>query len=69
MNLDEQIALRLPKGSMKRAEKLAPQIAKDPQYAAYGNIKKSLVLRIAVLTGLEELERRYGAKRSGKAAS
>ena len=61
--LEEQIVLRLPDGTAERAERLAPAITDDPQYFAYGKIKKSMVLRLAVLEGLAVLEERYSSKR------
>lgn len=61
-NLEEQIVIRLPKGTSERAERLSEPIAEDPKYQAMGKIKKSMVMRIALLEGLKALERKYKAK-------
>ena len=66
--LEEQVVIMMPGGSTGRAEKLVAAIAKDPQYAAVGKIKKSLVFRLAVLQGLDMLEEKYQAKRKKKAS-
>ena len=61
--LEEQFLLRLPKGTLERASRLAPALGEDPQFAAFGSVSKSMVLRLATLDGLAALEHRYQSKR------
>ncbi len=61
-NPEEQIVLRLPQGTSHRAEKLSIPISENSKYQAVGKIKKSMVMRIALLEGLKVLEQKYKAK-------
>ncbi len=65
--LEEQFLLRLPEGTLERAENLAPLLADDPQFAAMGKVTKSMVMRLAALDGLKVLEDRYQPKRKKRA--
>ena len=60
--LEETIVLRLPDASTERAERLVPAVSADPQFAAMGKVKKSMVFRLAILEGLKVLEKRYHPK-------
>jgi hypothetical protein len=57
--------LRLPRDLLERAEALVPVLADDPEVRALGRLTKTAVLRLAVLHGLEALEKRY--RRSAEA--
>ena len=65
--LDETFIMRLPNGTVSRAEKLIRVLSKDPRYAAVGKIKKTWVMRLAVLEGLEVLEKKYQPKKPKRA--
>lgn len=50
--------LRLPRDVLVRAEALVPILAEHPELRALGRLSKTVVLRLAVLHGLEVLEQR-----------
>ena len=52
------VLLRLPLGTLERAEQLVGRIGEDPN-TQWGRITRAAVLRMAVLAGLGELERKY----------
>ncbi len=52
-----QIVLRVQGSVAKRADDLLPKIARDPHLAAAARITRSTVLKLALLRGLEILER------------
>jgi hypothetical protein len=53
---DEAVSLRLPAGTMDRAEALIVELKKHPALQA-ARVSRAFVLRLALLRGLEELER------------
>jgi hypothetical protein len=53
---DEAVSLRLPAGTMERAEALIAELKKHPALQA-ARVSRAFVLRLALLRGLEELER------------
>jgi hypothetical protein len=50
------ITLRLPKSFVERADALIAQLAQDEEALLLGRVSRSIVLRLAVLRGLEALE-------------
>jgi hypothetical protein len=67
------ITLRLPKSLVDRADALIDQLAEDEEALLLGRVSRSIVLRLAVLRGLEALEAqvatRSGARAGGKKAA
>jgi hypothetical protein len=55
---EKQVSIRLPESALARAEALVGVLAALPEYAAF-RIERAVVLRIAVLRGLAELEREH----------
>jgi len=52
----DEVFLRLPEGTLDRAEALIADIKKHPALQA-ARVSRALVLRLALLRGLDELER------------
>lgn len=52
-----QIALRVPADALERAELLVPRLNARPEHQARGAVTRSDVLRLALLRGLQALER------------
>lgn len=53
-------AIRLPDELMNRADRLVPLLQRDPELLAIGaRVSTSLVLRLAIVRGLDALEREY----------
>ena len=50
------VTLRLPKTLVERADALIPRLREDNQMIVVGRVSRSIVLRLAVLKGLEALE-------------
>ena len=50
------ITLRLPQSLVDRADKLIEQLARDEEALLLGRVSRSIVLRLAVLRGIEALE-------------
>jgi hypothetical protein len=50
------ITLRLPQSLVDRADALINRLAQDEEALLLGRVSRSIVLRLAVLRGLEELE-------------
>ena len=66
------ITLRLPKSLVDRADTLIDQLAEDEEALLLGRVSRSIVLRLAVLRGLEALEAQVATRagaRSGKKAA
>ncbi len=64
---DAAINLRVPKDVLSRADALMPALAQDPMLQAAGRgVSRSVVLRLAVLRGLDSLEAEYGGGKSSK---
>ena len=55
------VPIRLPTGVVERADGLIDAMAADPKLAALGTVTKAVVLRVALVRGLELLEAEYGA--------
>lgn len=53
---DVQKAIRLPGDALKRAERLARRLAAKPEYGGL-RMSTAAVLRLAMLRGLDEMER------------
>lgn len=52
-------SLRLPQDILDRADRLVPKLEHNPELrAGAGEVTRSVVLRLALLLGLDELERR-----------
>lgn len=51
------VTLRLPKALVERADALIPRVREDAEMLVVGRVSRSIVLRLAVLRGLESLER------------
>lgn len=51
------IAMRLPPELLKRVDALAKKLAKHPDYQLH-RVSRSFVLRVAVQTGVDALEKR-----------
>jgi hypothetical protein len=69
------ITLRLPKSLVDRADSLIDELAEDEEALLLGRVSRSIVLRLAVLRGLESLEGQVasraesrGKKTRGRAA-
>jgi hypothetical protein len=64
------ITLRLPQSFVDRADGLIADLAEDEESLLLGRVSRSIVLRLAVLRGLETLEgqvaSRADARSSGK---
>lgn len=54
--MDKQTAIRLPGEALKRAERLAQRLQAKPQYQGL-RVTTAGVLRLAMLRGLDEMER------------
>jgi hypothetical protein len=57
--LDEQTVLRMPQGTAERAEKLVLMMSEDPKFIGMGKVSRSTILRLALLDGLEQFEKKY----------
>jgi hypothetical protein len=58
---ERPVTLRLPPDLLERAERLLPGLGRDPRLSALASLSRSQVLRLALLEGLQVLERRYRA--------
>lgn len=59
------ITIRAKSEILDRATRLAPRLGEDPHYGALApseGLSRASVLRLALVLGLEELERRYPQK-------
>lgn len=54
---EEPIQVRLPKNVLARVDAFAERLKKDPELEIVGRITRSSVLRLAILRGLEVLEK------------
>ncbi|MCB9797280.1 MAG: hypothetical protein H6741_31715 [Alphaproteobacteria bacterium] len=55
-----QIAIRLPAELIERADALIPTLEGDRELRTWGRVSRAAVIRLAVLRGLEALEREHG---------
>ena len=60
---DTQVTMRLPTDLVKRADALIGKLRKVPELKTWGRVSRAAVLRLAILHGLEALEKEYGGKR------
>lgn len=60
------ITVRLPQSFVDRADALIDNLAKEEESLLLGRVSRSIVLRLAVLRGLEALEAQV-ARRGGSA--
>jgi len=63
------ITLRLPKSFVDRADSLIAQLAEDEEALLLGRVSRSIVLRLAVLRGLEALEAQVATRAESRAES
>ena len=63
------ITLRLPKSLVDRADTLIDQLAEDEEALLLGRVSRSIVLRLAVLRGLEALEGQVAARAGTRASN
>ncbi len=56
------ITLRLPQSLVDRADTLIDQLAEDEEALLLGRVSRSIVLRLAILRGLETLEAQVANK-------
>jgi hypothetical protein len=50
------VTLRLPKSLLSRADALIPKLRENSEIFVVGRLSRSVVLRLAVLRGLEAME-------------
>ena len=62
------VTLRLPKSLLQRADALIPTLRSNGDIFVVGRLSRSVVLRLAVLRGLEAMESSAPAKPAPKAA-
>jgi hypothetical protein len=58
---DSQFVLRLPADMIARVEALVPKLGAAPSLGAF-RVSRSAILRMALVRGLDELEREYSRK-------
>ena len=56
---EARVSLRLTQEIVTRAERLRPKMQRDPEFATFGKVKQSTVLKEALLRGLGALEAEY----------
>jgi hypothetical protein len=54
------ITLRLPQTLLDRADHLIDRLSRDEEAVLLGRVSRSIVLRLALLRGLEQLEGQHG---------
>jgi hypothetical protein len=52
------VTLRLPRAMLERADALIPKLRHDDELMMIGRVSRSIILRLALLRGLEVLENR-----------
>jgi hypothetical protein len=62
MSNEDQVTIRLPKGFLERAERVAKKLAADPAHSTPFRVSRAAVLRMALLRGVEALEADVAAK-------
>ncbi len=53
------VAVRIPNDLAKRIDRLMLKVGKDPTLATFGRVSRSSVVKLALLKGVEQLEREY----------
>jgi hypothetical protein len=62
---DDVVAnVRLPRDWLARADQLVTHLEKREEVRAYGRVSRSMVLRLAVLRGIEALESEYSGEKT-----
>ena len=59
MAVSPAIGLRLPQAILDRLDELAPLLAAAPELALSHKVSRSQAIQLAILRGLEVLEREY----------
>lgn len=59
--LDPVVTTRVPKEWLARADALAQRLEQNEEVRAFAKPSRSMVVRLALLRGLDLLERQYGA--------
>jgi hypothetical protein len=59
--LDYTLVVKVHRSLLDRAEQLRPSLSASPQFQATGRLTRSAVIRLAILKGLEVLERDVSA--------
>jgi hypothetical protein len=62
------ITLRLPQSFVDRADSLIEQLAQDEEALLLGRVSRSIVLRLAVLRGLDILEGQVASRAESRGA-
>lgn len=62
----EQISLRLPSSLLERCDALAERLRVDPDLAAMGRVTRTMVIRLALQRGLDQLEKAQTPARDRK---
>lgn len=52
-------SIRLPAEVLARADDLIPALGRDPAITAVGSATRAVALRLAIVLGLDALERKY----------
>ena len=63
------ITVRLPQSFVDRADALIANLAKEEESLLLGRVSRSIVLRLAVLRGLEALEAQVARRSDARAAA
>ena len=63
------ITLRLPQSFVDRSDALIDQLAEDEEALLLGRVSRSIVLRLAVLRGLEILEGQVATRSAARSSS
>jgi hypothetical protein len=63
------ITLRLPQSLVDRADALIDALAQDEEALLLGRVSRSIVLRLAVLRGLETLEAQVSERAEARSSS
>lgn len=54
-----KLSLRVPPDVLKRADGLRSKVSRDPSVNPLGQVTRSTVLKLALMRGLDELEKQY----------
>jgi len=63
------VTLRLPQSLVDRADALTDALARDEEALLLGRVSRSIVLRLALLRGLEVLESQVAGRAAGRASN
>lgn len=65
MGNDTQVVVRVPGSLLKRIERLVRLVGKDKELSAFGRVSRSSVVRLALVRGVEDLEKQFVESRKG----